>query len=311
MEPIWARLRELADGLRARLSTVKGVTLTDLGKVKGAIVTFAVAGADHDALKSQAARAGDQRQRLDAVLLAPRSQGARPAERHARLGACLQHRGGTRPLRGRAGGDHLKARTTMAIDFHSTRNRSTYTGRQADAGWVEAIRRIVDPAGKRVADIGCGGGIYSQAWHEAWRRSRRRRLLRADGRRRTRAGGRSIADLLPAGRCHGNRPAGGQQGHRLRTGADPSSQGLQGMLHRSPSRARPGGQPDRAGPHAGRRPTTRLTGACSRLFLRTLPAAAGRRAGPPPDRCGRPRCPAGGGFPRHQQRHALGTAQDP
>jgi 2-polyprenyl-3-methyl-5-hydroxy-6-metoxy-1,4-benzoquinol methylase len=30
---------------------------------------------------------------------------------------------------------------------------------------VEAIRRIVDPAGKRVADIGCGGGIYSQAWH--------------------------------------------------------------------------------------------------------------------------------------------------
>jgi ubiquinone/menaquinone biosynthesis C-methylase UbiE len=54
----------------------------------------------------------------------------------------------------------------MAIDFHSQRNRSTYTGRQADAGWVEAIRRIVDPSGKRAADIGCGGGIYSQAWHE-------------------------------------------------------------------------------------------------------------------------------------------------
>jgi ubiquinone/menaquinone biosynthesis C-methylase UbiE len=53
----------------------------------------------------------------------------------------------------------------MAIDFHSRRNRSSYTGRQADAGWVEAIRRIVDPAGKRVADIGCGGGIYSRAWH--------------------------------------------------------------------------------------------------------------------------------------------------
>jgi 2-polyprenyl-3-methyl-5-hydroxy-6-metoxy-1,4-benzoquinol methylase len=54
----------------------------------------------------------------------------------------------------------------MAIDFHSRSNRSTYTGRQADAGWVEAIRRIVDPAGKRIADIGCGGGIYSRAWHE-------------------------------------------------------------------------------------------------------------------------------------------------
>jgi ubiquinone/menaquinone biosynthesis C-methylase UbiE len=54
----------------------------------------------------------------------------------------------------------------MAIDFHSRRNRSTYAGRQADAGWVEAIRGIVDPAGKQVADIGCGGGIYSRAWHE-------------------------------------------------------------------------------------------------------------------------------------------------
>lgn len=54
----------------------------------------------------------------------------------------------------------------MAIDFHSRRNRNTYTGRQANAGWVEAIRAIVDPAGKRVADIGCGGGIYSRAWHE-------------------------------------------------------------------------------------------------------------------------------------------------
>jgi selenocysteine lyase/cysteine desulfurase len=52
MEPIWGRLRELADGLRQRLSTVKGVTLTDLGKVKGAIVTFAVAGKDHNELKA-------------------------------------------------------------------------------------------------------------------------------------------------------------------------------------------------------------------------------------------------------------------
>ena len=48
---IWARLRELADGLRSRLATMKGITLTDLGQVRGAIVTFAVAGADHNALK--------------------------------------------------------------------------------------------------------------------------------------------------------------------------------------------------------------------------------------------------------------------
>ena len=51
MPAIWARLRELADGLRARLATVKGVTLTDLGVTKGAIVTFAVDGKDHPALK--------------------------------------------------------------------------------------------------------------------------------------------------------------------------------------------------------------------------------------------------------------------
>ncbi len=54
----------------------------------------------------------------------------------------------------------------MAIDIHSKANRSTYVGRQADTGWIEAVRRIVDPRGKCVADIGCGGGIYSLAWRE-------------------------------------------------------------------------------------------------------------------------------------------------
>lgn len=52
MEAVWMRLRGLADGLRARLAKLEGVTLTDLGAVKGAIVTFAVAGADHTALKA-------------------------------------------------------------------------------------------------------------------------------------------------------------------------------------------------------------------------------------------------------------------
>lgn len=54
----------------------------------------------------------------------------------------------------------------MAIDFHSRANRGTYASRHADDGWKAAIRRIVEPSGKRVADIGCGGGIYSQAWRE-------------------------------------------------------------------------------------------------------------------------------------------------
>jgi SAM-dependent methyltransferase len=50
------------------------------------------------------------------------------------------------------------------IDFHSEANRGTYARRDADPGWAAAMTAIVDPAGKRVADIGCGGGIYSQAW---------------------------------------------------------------------------------------------------------------------------------------------------
>ena len=281
MEPIWARLRELADGLRTRLSTVKGVTLTDLGKVKGAIVTFAVAGTDHNELKAKLREQAINVIGLHAVLLAPRSQGPRPAERHARLGACLQHRGRTGSLRGCAGGDHLKGEGRPWPSISTRRGiASTYTGRQADAGWVEAIRRIVDPAGKRVADIGCGGGIYSRAWHALGAE-----VVGVDFSEQMVAAAREQAaglspDLLPAGRCRGNRPAGGQQERRLRTGADPSSQGLQGVLHRSPPRARPGRQPDRAGPHAGRCPTARLARACSRLFLRMFPAAAGRRDWP-------------------------------
>ena len=51
----------------------------------------------------------------------------------------------------------------MPIDFHAERNRHTYTTRQADTSWVAAIEKIVDWEGKRVADIGCGGGIYSKA----------------------------------------------------------------------------------------------------------------------------------------------------
>jgi selenocysteine lyase/cysteine desulfurase len=51
MPAIWARLRELADGLRARLQPLKGVTLTDLGVTKGAIVTFVIDGGEHTALK--------------------------------------------------------------------------------------------------------------------------------------------------------------------------------------------------------------------------------------------------------------------
>ena len=54
----------------------------------------------------------------------------------------------------------------MPIDFQAVDNAETYSGRAIDAGWSAAMRTIVDPAGKRVADIGCGGGLYSMAWAE-------------------------------------------------------------------------------------------------------------------------------------------------
>ncbi|HMR34020.1 MAG TPA: class I SAM-dependent methyltransferase [Geminicoccaceae bacterium] len=52
----------------------------------------------------------------------------------------------------------------MPIDFHAPANAQGYAGRQVDAEWAAAMRGIVDAAGRRVADIGCGGGIYSLAW---------------------------------------------------------------------------------------------------------------------------------------------------
>ena len=52
----------------------------------------------------------------------------------------------------------------MNIDFHAAANRYSYTGREAQPDWIAIVRSLVDPAGKRVADVGCGGGIYSAAW---------------------------------------------------------------------------------------------------------------------------------------------------
>ncbi|MCL6442225.1 MAG: class I SAM-dependent methyltransferase [Alicyclobacillus sp.] len=54
----------------------------------------------------------------------------------------------------------------MPIDFHDSRNAWTYSGRIADVSWNDAILTLVQPRGLRVADVGCGGGIYSKAWIE-------------------------------------------------------------------------------------------------------------------------------------------------
>ncbi|MBT9431795.1 class I SAM-dependent methyltransferase [Candidatus Sodalis endolongispinus] len=52
----------------------------------------------------------------------------------------------------------------MAIDFHASSNQYTYAKRVAHAGWGDFICQRVDPAGKAIADICCGCGIYSAVW---------------------------------------------------------------------------------------------------------------------------------------------------
>jgi ubiquinone/menaquinone biosynthesis C-methylase UbiE len=54
----------------------------------------------------------------------------------------------------------------VPIDFHDPVNRTTYSGREADASWREAVTQLVDPGGWDVVDVGCGGGTYTRAWHE-------------------------------------------------------------------------------------------------------------------------------------------------
>jgi len=52
----------------------------------------------------------------------------------------------------------------MALDFNDPLLRNTYALRTADTSWKESILDTLNPCGTRVADIGCGGGIYSTAW---------------------------------------------------------------------------------------------------------------------------------------------------
>lgn len=53
----------------------------------------------------------------------------------------------------------------MPINFHDATNANTYATRTADETWIRQMQSIL--GGRhigRVADIGCGGGIYSRAW---------------------------------------------------------------------------------------------------------------------------------------------------
>jgi cysteine desulfurase/selenocysteine lyase len=53
MEAIWQRIHALGETLRARLASVPGVTVRDLGALRCGIVTFSVEGADHVAVRNR------------------------------------------------------------------------------------------------------------------------------------------------------------------------------------------------------------------------------------------------------------------
>lgn len=54
----------------------------------------------------------------------------------------------------------------MAIDFRDPANRRTYSDREADDSWRQAVAALVDPSSADVVDVGCGGGTYLRAWHD-------------------------------------------------------------------------------------------------------------------------------------------------
>jgi ubiquinone/menaquinone biosynthesis C-methylase UbiE len=49
------------------------------------------------------------------------------------------------------------------MDFDDPANRDAYTGREVDPGWVALFEELVHPKGRVIADVGCGGGIYTRA----------------------------------------------------------------------------------------------------------------------------------------------------
>lgn len=54
----------------------------------------------------------------------------------------------------------------MSINFHDPNLSHTYVGRIATESWREWVRSNVKISGRKVLDLGCGGGIYSRALAE-------------------------------------------------------------------------------------------------------------------------------------------------
>ncbi|WP_248925491.1 class I SAM-dependent methyltransferase [Paenibacillus hamazuiensis] len=51
----------------------------------------------------------------------------------------------------------------MTIDFHDAANRSSYAQRSVNDSWKSWLSARISFPGKKAADIGCGGGIYTKA----------------------------------------------------------------------------------------------------------------------------------------------------
>lgn len=52
----------------------------------------------------------------------------------------------------------------MTINFHDETNKRSYTTRNADAGWIDLMDKVISHRSiEHATDIGCGGGIYSKA----------------------------------------------------------------------------------------------------------------------------------------------------
>lgn len=52
----------------------------------------------------------------------------------------------------------------MPVDFHDPAHARTYSDRDVDSSWDEAVAGFLDPRGCSVIDVGCGGGLYGRAW---------------------------------------------------------------------------------------------------------------------------------------------------
>ena len=51
----------------------------------------------------------------------------------------------------------------MSLDFLQPDDQFTYAKRNTDESWIQFMKEMINFEGKKVLDIGCGGGIYTKA----------------------------------------------------------------------------------------------------------------------------------------------------